>query len=236
MLVHGSMDRSAGFARVVGHLGDHHVVRYDRRGYGRSRDAGPPAGVAGHVDDLLDVITGHAGTGQAAVVVGHSYGGVVALGAAAARPDVVAAVGAFESPLPWLPWWPASSDGRGGDVADQEPADVAERFLRRMLGNERWEALPAATRRDRRREGPALVAEMTSVRQEPPFDLDAVEVPVVAGHGSRSGEHHRRGTQLLAERFGGTPFVIDGATHGAHLTHPAAFAAFTRTAMARAGP
>ena len=40
VLVHGSMDRSGSWVRVVRELRDVHTVRYDRRGYGRSRHLG----------------------------------------------------------------------------------------------------------------------------------------------------------------------------------------------------
>lgn len=234
VLVHGSMDRSAGFARVAGRLQGRHVVRYDRRGYGRSRSAGPPVGVDGHVEDLLALVAARAG-GRAAVV-GHSYGGVVALAAAARSPEVVVAVGAFEAPLSWLPWWPSGTAG-GAAMARSEadggdPGDAADAFLCRVLGEERWLGLPSATRRERRLEGPALVAELASLRSgAAPFDLDALPVPVVAGHGTRSDPHHRRAADHLAERTGGFPFVIDGAQHGAHLSHPEAFAAFAEAVL-----
>ena len=61
VFVHGSMDRSSGFARVTRHLHDVPTLRYDRRGYGRSLAAlgeGPGIGVDGHVDDLLAVLDG----------------------------------------------------------------------------------------------------------------------------------------------------------------------------------
>jgi len=99
VLVHGTMDRSTSFHAVMGLLSDCSVLSYDRRGYARSRFAEPPAtSLADHVDDLLELIDG-----RAAVVVGHSYGGDVALAAAERRPDLVRAVGAFESPMPWIP-------------------------------------------------------------------------------------------------------------------------------------
>ncbi len=78
VLVHGSLDRSTSFVRVVRRLSDLHTVVYDRRGYHRSRRVLPlNTTLDGHVDDLLEVIGG-----RAAVVIGHSYGGDVALGAA----------------------------------------------------------------------------------------------------------------------------------------------------------
>src|SRR5262245_43021114 len=93
VFVHGSMDRSSGFARVVRHHPDVSTLRYDRRGYGRSLAAlgeGPGLGVDGHVDDLLTVLGG-----RAAVVVGHSFGGDVALSAAERAPGIVRAVVAY---------------------------------------------------------------------------------------------------------------------------------------------
>ncbi|TFH20998.1 MAG: hypothetical protein E4H05_01065, partial [Acidimicrobiales bacterium] len=43
VVVHGSMDRAAGLLRLSRRLDTQfRVVRYDRRGYGRSRSIGPP--------------------------------------------------------------------------------------------------------------------------------------------------------------------------------------------------
>src|SRR5215210_7308903 len=101
VLVHGSMDRSAGFIRTERQLAGRNVARYDRRGYGRSIDAGVATTLDDHVADLFTVIDG-----RPSVVIGHSLGGIVALVAAQREPELVRAVGAFESPRPWAPWWP----------------------------------------------------------------------------------------------------------------------------------
>ncbi len=237
VLVHGSLDRGASFAKVLPRLGTA-AVRYDRRGYGRSVDAGPPASVAEHADDLLEVVDEHAG--GAAVVVGHSIGGVVALVAAERRPDAVLAVGAYEAPMPWLPWWSATSAG-GDAVAASErdgPGAAAERFLRRMIGDDRWEAMTPAQQDARRAEGPALVAELRSVRAgqtggEPAYDLSRITCPVLAARGSESRPHHRQAAAELAERCGpgAGPTEIAGAQHRAHATHPEAFAAWVRAVV-----
>src|ERR1700689_2295453 len=104
VLVHGSLDRSASFSRVVRRLDDVHTVVYDRGGYHRSRQAGPiRTTLAGHVDDLLTVIGGRPGG-----AVGHGLGGNIAL-AAALRPDgpgPIVGVAAYEPPMPWLSLWP----------------------------------------------------------------------------------------------------------------------------------
>lgn len=230
VLVHGSLDRAASFARVVRRLGDLHVVAYDRRGYHRSRDAGPVAStLVEHVDDLLDVVDG-----RDAIVVGHSYGGVVALAAAACGAAEVVGVGAYEPPLPWLDraLEPGSSP-RTPLVGD--PALVAESFFRRLVGDGAWDRLPPATRAARRADGPALVGELAAIRgEEPAFDVASVTVPTLVGRGERSLERHRRGAAWLADRLPEGELVeIEGAAHGAHLSHPDAFAGFVRRAVSR---
>lgn len=227
VLVHGSMDRSAAFSRVAGHLRDLHTVRYDRRGYGRSAGLGA-ATLGRHADDLLEILDG-----RRAAVVGHSIGGVIALIAAERAPELIRAVGAYESPMPWAEWWPSRSAG-GAARAEPDPESAAEVFMRRMIGDERWEGLPAGTRRDRRAEGPALLAELGSARHAPAYDIDAIAVPVLAACGTQGAPHHSEGSVRLAESVGRKAFVIEGAGHGAHVSHHAEFAEFARAVVAAA--
>lgn len=233
VLVHGSMDRSAGFARVARRLEHLRVVRYDRRGYGRSRPHDGPFGMDQQEADLLEVLAGRRG-----VVVGHSYGGNVALATAARHPESVRAVGTYESPLSWLDWWPTTSAGSraAADGAAGNPAEAAEQFLRRMLGNQRWERLPERTKRDRRAEGVALFGELRDLRDHPPWAPEDIHVPVVVGRGELSKAHQRSGPQWIAEHIPGAELIeFAGAHHGAHLSHPAEFAAFVERTVARAG-
>ncbi|MEY2433917.1 MAG: hypothetical protein QOC92_3642 [Acidimicrobiaceae bacterium] len=228
------MDRNTAFARCTRHLHDLHTVRFDRRGYAKSASLGAPT-IAGHVDDLIGLFDDRPG-----VAVGHSLGGVIALAAAQRRPDIVRAVGAFEAPMPWVEWWPTKSAGGEAMSADtgtttENARDAAERFMRRMIGDERWEALPVQVKRDRRAEGPALLAELRSARSEPAYDPTLLTVPVVAGCGTRSREHHQWAAQELARLVGsGELFVIEGADHSAHVSHHADFAAFVRRVVALA--
>jgi pimeloyl-ACP methyl ester carboxylesterase len=252
ILVHGAMDRGASFGRVARRLGDVALVRYDRRGYGRSAEL-VPGSLEDQVDDLLAVGAAN-DDGRGTVVVGHSLGGVIAVAAAARRPDLIRSVAAFEAPMPWASWWPSDSPGgdaiasaggvatRSAPAADRErpradvAGDAAERFMRRMIGASRWERLPAGIRAQRRAEGPALLADLRSIRgATPAYDVAALVVPVLAGFGELSTERHQRTAKELSRAApDGELWVIDGASHGAHLSHPQAFADFVRRALERA--
>ncbi|MEO6988425.1 MAG: alpha/beta hydrolase [Aquihabitans sp.] len=221
VLVHGGMDRATSFGRVVRNLGDMPAIRYDRRGYGRS-SVGAAATLAEHVDDLIGVIDG-----VPVVVFGHSIGGVVALVAAERRPDLIRGVMVYESPVPWMPGWPL------GSIPDPEedPADRAERFMRRMVGDRLWERLPPSTRDARRAEGPALDADLASMRQTvPPVDAAGLNLPVLCAAGDEGDEWHRRAVEYLASTIPGAALeIVDGAGHGVHLTHPKVTASLIRS-------
>ena len=236
VMVHGSMDRSASFIRTERKLAGRNVLRYDRRGYGRSTDLPVATAFDDHVDDLLAVIDG-----RPAVVIGHSLGGVVALTAAQREPALVRAVGAFEAPMPWADWWPPGTAGGAALAGAADPADAAETFMRRLIGDERWEELPGRTRKERRAEGVALVAEMRFLHDPPPpYDPSRITVPVVAARGGTSIAHHVRTAEELARAVPGAELVvIDGAGHGAHASHPTEFAAYVERVVAsvdRDGP
>lgn len=229
VFVHGSLDRSSAFARVGRHLADAHVVRYDRRGYGRSLAAGPAPAFEAQVDDLAGVVAG-----RPAVLVGHSLGGVIALAFAQRSPSVVRSVVAYEAPMSWLPWWPTGSAGAAAVGGEGSAEDAAERFMRRMVGDDRWERLPDRTREQRRAEGPALVAELRSIRPPaaPPYSCEAITVPVLAAHGTESAPHHKEAARVLADAVpAGELATVEGAGHGIHLTHPAELAGLTRRAL-----
>jgi pimeloyl-ACP methyl ester carboxylesterase len=247
VLVHGSMDRSAGLLRLSRRLtATHHVVRYDRRGYGKSLRIGPPYRVVDHLDDLAAVIerdvvecaatgsgtTGSAGIGSAGIgsgggpvsLFGHSFGGNVALALADLRPDLVSAVAVYESPMSWLDWWPRSSPG-GEALATSSPADAAEAFMRAVIGTERWERVPQRVRDARRAEGRAMVAELEDLRARPPWRADRIAVPVLAMHGEEARPFHRRAMEALAGSVAhGWLVEIPGAGHTGPNTHADAIA------------
>ncbi|HUY30015.1 MAG TPA: alpha/beta fold hydrolase [Acidimicrobiales bacterium] len=236
VLVHGVLDSGRSFSRLRRVLaGRHPTVAYDRRGYQRSRVAGAACGLlADHVDDLLWILEEHAPAiaahaspcgARRAVVLGHSYGGVVALTAASRRPDLVGAVVAYEPPLSWLPFWSAPA-GAGAPVppapeTGEAPAAFAERFTRSMLGDERYARLAPATRAGIALDGAAAAGEIAELPTAAAFDASAIDVTVVAARGSDAAVRHVLGAEWLAGAVrGATLAVVAGAGHGAHITHP----------------
>jgi pimeloyl-ACP methyl ester carboxylesterase len=221
VFVHGAMDRGAAFLRVTRLLPGTDWWIYDRRGYGRSASAGT-TDIDGHVADLVAVLEQvHDQRDAPAVVVGHSIGGAVALAATERRPDLVDALLVYEAPMSRMPW----STVALAAVAAGTPEEAAERFLRRHLGDAAWEALPEANRARRLAEGWPLVAELVSAGRGPFFEPSAIDRPVVVAHGSEAQERAVRSADaILAGLANGRREVVEGAPHGAHLSHPDAMA------------
>lgn len=215
---------------------DHRVVRYDRRGYGRSKPHDGPFDMTQQVADLVELLDD-----RRAIVVGHSYGGNVALATAARHPDVVRAVAVYESPLSWMAWWPGPAKrlvagASGGVLGDDAAALAAERFMVRSVGMARWDALPERVREERRREGVAFVNELADLSGNVPWSADDIDVPVAVVYGEESAEHHRDGCHLLAEMLSDRAAIaIEGARHNGPFTHPAEVADVVR-ALDRAAP
>lgn len=217
LLIHGSLDRSSGMAKVARLVRGHASIRYDRRGYAKSFEHPGPHTVEGNVDDVEAILDG-----RPAVMIGHSYGGNIALAAAQRLGTQIRGVSTYEAPLSWMPWWPSNT--AGGAAAASDPSSSAEEFMVRLIGQERWDALPQSTREERRREGPTLKSELTDLRRAAPWDPSAIHCSVVAGHGSKGASHHRRGAEsIVAAIPGSTMVTIDGAGHGAPVSHPSEF-------------
>ena len=250
VFIHGAMDRSTSFARLRRCFPDHTTVAYDRRGYAKSLDLPAATGFVEHVNDLeaiLEQLASDAtlracGTSNPAVLVGHSYGGVVALAVAAKRPELVRALMVFEAPMPWTDWWPGNAGGSTiAAGAAGGPEAAAESFMRRIVGDDIWERLGDKTRAERRAEGSALLKDLGGLREGGcPYDVRLITCPVVVGHGERSQSHQQKSSQQLhadlvaahpslAAQFALT--VVPQATHGAHSSAAPQFAELVRHAI-----
>jgi pimeloyl-ACP methyl ester carboxylesterase len=169
-------------------------------------------------------------------VFGHSYGGNIALAAAARHPALVMGVAVYEPPLSWLDWWPGTTAGADAIATQGDSADAAERFVKRLIGSERWARLPPSTRAARRSEGRAMVGELVDLRQRAPWDANAVGAPVVVMHGQLGAPHHRAGTAYLDRELPDSRVVeVAEARHFGPNTHPEAVAAAIAELASRVG-
>jgi pimeloyl-ACP methyl ester carboxylesterase len=213
VLVHGTRDDASGFEAVVDLLDGIDAVTYTRRGWGDEDGDGNGASLDVHARDLLDVLGE-----EPSVVVGHSFGGNVAVRATLQRPDLVRALGLWETTMLWHPSWPALT-------ADALRATI-----------ERVRAKTDGTPRQRRHRA-LFVAEGELALSEP-HDLGALAalaVPTVVGIGEHSVPFFGEGSEAVADLVAATYVVVAGAGHLAHREAPDAFAAFVRdvTALAR---
>lgn len=223
VIVHGSMDRSAAFRQVTDHLQGRPVLGYDRRGWGRSRPlGGVDVNLQTHVDDLHTVL---AELNTTPIVLGHSYGALVAMAAAAADPSRIAGIVAVEPPVRWLPWWPADDPWEQtvrSAAAEGGPEQATRALLTELLGPASRLHLARAQPSDLAADGEALISEMTDPTVDlPRFDPLTFPTHTVVVAGSRSATHHRDVAQRLAELMPHGRFAeIPGAGHAVHITHP----------------
>jgi pimeloyl-ACP methyl ester carboxylesterase len=239
ILVHGAAADHTTF-RVVGpllaELSTIHAI--DRRGRGASGDT-EPYSIEREFEDVAEVVERlRRGTGESVDVVGHSYGGRCALGAARLT-DAIRRVVSYEGA-------PTPPDARYGDAAVLEalrssqaagdPAAVLSTFMTRVVGMD--EAALAAYRADP--VWPLRVAAANTIPRELESEstsaaagleaLGAVRQPVLQLLGGESRPEFGIATRALDERLAnGRIVVIPGAKHAAHHTHPDAFVAAVTT-------
>ena len=234
VLVHGTAGDHTTF-RVVGPMlaARRTVHAIDRRGRGASGD-GEAYAIEREYDDLAAVARAIADeTGGGVEVVGHSYGGRCALGAAL-RTDAIARVVCYEgAPSPaGVPYQPAGLEAELRGLLDAgETDELYATFLTRVVGMPAAEL--AAYRDDpvwpvRAATGATIVRELAA-EGSPAAGLDelgAVRQPVLQILGGESLPVFARATAALDDRLAdGRVAVIPGARHAAHHTHPAAFVA-----------
>lgn len=206
--------------RVARNIPEHSVLRYDRRGYGRSDMGGQLISFEQHVEDLEGVING-----VPSIVFGHSYGGSIALSAASRGLQPIRGVVSYEAPRGWEEWWPPPPS------TDIDPGDAAEHFVRHMVGESRWRALPGRSRERLRSQGALMVHELhTQLTQQ--YVVGEISIPVYVGVGELSGTHAQRAAELTAaEAKNGTLVRVPEAKHDAPMTHAQAIAAMIHTAL-----
>ncbi|MGA9873435.1 MAG: alpha/beta hydrolase [Rhodococcus sp. (in: high G+C Gram-positive bacteria)] len=89
LAVHGMTGHGARWAYLAGHLPEARILAPDLIGHGRSPWT-PPWDIAAQVDGLASLLSSHAR--GPVVVVGHSYGGALAVHLSQAHPELVRAL------------------------------------------------------------------------------------------------------------------------------------------------
>lgn len=193
LLVHGSAANLWG--DLPGMLTSaHRVVSYDRRSFGHSANA-PLANLRRHTLDAAGVL--ESSTGGPSIVVGWSFGGLIALDLAATRPDLVRGLVIIETPL-FIKYRPGLDLVRGAvaakfQAARGRPREGADRFLRWAL-QRRGESndldrLPVAWREAMLGNAAAILREIdsgTGERELGKGALSNVRCPVRWLYGDRS--------------------------------------------------
>ncbi len=218
ILVHGSLATGADEWQAQRQLADegYRLLVPDRRGYGRS----PPAKGEDFLVDADDIA---ALMGDGAHLVGHSYGGLGALFAAARRPDATLSLTLLEAPTFTLGEQHQAARELVSairDIWEQKlpDKDWVLRFLR-AVGSDPDDLPP-----DLIATALPLVPLLRAAR--PPWDLE----PPFAGLKSAafaklvvSGGHHAGFDFLcddLADRIGASRATITGAGHEVQFTGP----------------
>lgn len=66
-----------------------------------------------------------------------------------------------------------------------------------------------------------MIGELADLRRSAPWRPERITVPVLAMHGEHGQEHHRRGTEVLAELLADVEIhTVAGARHFGPNTHP----------------
>jgi pimeloyl-ACP methyl ester carboxylesterase len=243
ILLPGTLSTAAQLDRLAGNLaraGDVTVHAVDRRGSGSSRRASDgPLDVGTHVDDLAAYLD--ARDLGSAVIVGSSFGGVLALELAARRPDRARAVVAYEPP--YGPLADAATQARFAATAARTAAAhaaggaaaAAEAFLRAVSGDAAWEALSDRSRAFIAREGDAALADSQLAGLEP-AGLSRITAPALILSGGASHDFYRPIAEALVARIpGARQATLDGLTHNAPITDAVRVAEAIRTFLAGAG-
>ena len=240
VLVHGATADHTTWRTSGPLLAAHHTLHaIDRRGRGASGDGRPdePYAIEREFDDLVAVVEGVAEAGGSPVdVVGHSYGGRIALGAAL-RTARIRRLVSYEGA-------PPAADGRGYQDPDAGTVRWVERlvaagdrdealatFMRDIVGMPEPEL--AAFRADPiwPRRAAAIDTTIRELRAEtsPAGSLDAlgtVRQPVLQILGGKSTEPFAAATRALDARLpNGRVVTIAGARYAAHHTHAVEFVA-----------
>jgi len=233
MLLHSTASNGGQWKSLTNALKGHYrVVSPDLPGYGGSVEIGGQEGLRGDAAPVIDLIEE---VGAPVDLVGHSYGGAVALKIAADRPELVRSLCLIE-PVAFHLLRNAGGQDRAlyeqvlsleaavrGGAAIGVPGSGMARFIDFWNGEGAWTRLEPDFRAQLCRQADRVLANFASIAREPASfaPLRAIECPTLIVRGERSPAPARRIAELLACAIpGGVLAEIPGAGHMAPLTHP----------------
>jgi len=234
ILLHGTLSSARQLRTLASRLaGRFTVLSVDRRGSGDSVAAAAsplgPIDVAVHIEDLVAIASAE-GVG-ASTIVGHSYGGCLALELAARRPELATAVFAYEPP--YGPLAPAVVQNHMAEVGRRTLeaskrdglAAAALTFMAGVSGEAAVEALSPAARERIGRAGTGAIADATLLGMDP-HGLAVISCPTMIATGGASDRVYVEIAEALADHIGGAVHDrIPGVDHMAPIMAPDVVAA-----------
>lgn len=237
VLVHGSWVDHRTWSLLAPLLaGSMRVLVYDRRAHGQSSGLPRPNPLAEDTDDLAALLraTDH----YPAHIVGHSYGGNVALSLANERPEMVRSVVAHEPAALGLLEEDPATQGEASQLR-QEVARLttaidgghleaaAREFVNGFADDpQAWDRLSPDWKQTFLSNAPRWREEFSDPATERPDLRRASEslVPVLFTEGALSPPFLRRMSEAVRGRLKNTRLVrLPGAGHFPHITHPAQY-------------
>lgn len=235
LLIHGvGMNADVWQPQIAAFAGTHRVIAIDMLGHGSSVLPPPEATLDDYVQQarrLLDDL----GI-SSANVVGHSMGGLVAMGLAIAKPQRVKRLAVLNSVFERTPEARAAVEARAAEVASGAPLDHGP-ALDRWFGPEQTtlRAATLATLSAVNRQGYATAYRIFATADRLFSDsLDRILCPALFA----TGADDPNSTPAMAEAMAAgapraTSAVIAGARHAMTLTHPEEVNALLRALLER---
>ena len=202
------------------------VIAIDRRGRGDSTD-GQGYELEREFEDVAAVVRD---AGEGALLVGHSYGGLIAAGAAQ-RLDGLQRLALYEPPMGGVLAGNGLIDRWEGLIRDGDRDLMVREFFREVAGysEDEIDELALSPVWERRKQvSPTLPREL---RAELGFRLDPaalarLSAPTLMLLGSESPDWARRSTEAYSEAIPGAEVrILEGCGHAATTSHPELLAA-----------
>lgn len=238
MLLHCSLGYTGAYAALGAHLGGLMTLTgFDQPGHGRSADWDGRSDLQDQVTDVADALLT-----QPMDLIGHSFGGTVALRLAIMRPDKVRSLTLIEPPMMAVakadnPAVTAEIEAGMADfnaALDADDRETAARIFTAQYGDGRpWDKMPAETRKaiaDRihliRAGTPAVQHDVHGLLR--PEMMAKASMPALVIDSGGSGPYMSAVQAGLARRLPNATLVRvaqKGAGHMLPITHPDAVAA-----------